>query len=174
MNRQPRDPELPRHLFKDDGRIPNNPELPLLVYTGVLPASGGLPLECEALFRENGWEGVWRDKGFTYHHYHSTAHNVLGIVSGTARLAFGGELGVTIVVEAGDVAVISAGVGHCNSGSREEFLVVGAYPRGQHCDLRTGEPGERAEVIENIRRVPFTGADPVFGNEGPLTGYWAG
>ncbi len=78
------------------------------------------------------------------------------------------------MVKAGDVAVIPAAVWHCNSGSREEFLVVGAYPRGQHWDLRTGEPGERAEVIENIRRVPFPGADRFFGSEGPLTGYWAG
>jgi uncharacterized protein YjlB len=172
MTPQPQDYEIQRRLFDDDSRIPNNPELPLLVYPGALPASDDLPSECEALFRENGWEGAWRDGVFSYHYYHSTAHEVLGIVRGSARLIFGGESGVTVKVEAGDVAVIPAGVGHCNSGSSDDFLVVGAYPRGQSWDLRTGEPGERAEVLENIRRLPLPKVDPIFGDEGPLAEYW--
>ena len=174
MDRQPRAPEVRRYLFEDDGRIPNNPELPLLVYQGALSVSDNLPSECEALFRENGWGSAWRDGVFSYHHYHSTAHEVLGIVRGTARLVFGGESGVTIEVEAGDVAVIPAGVGHCNSGSSDDFLVVGAYPWGQSWDLRTGEPGERPQVLENIRKVSLPGADPVFCDEGPLTKHWSG
>ena len=173
MDRQPRDPEVRRHLFEDDARIPNNPELPLLLYRGALSASDDLPSECEALFRENGWGGAWRNGIFPYHHYHSTAHEVLGIVRGTARLAFGGKSGVTVKVGAGDVAVIPAGVGHGNSGSCDDFLAVGAYPRGQSWDLRTGEPGERHEVLENIRKVPLPGVDPVFGDEGPLAEHWA-
>ena len=173
MDRQPRDPQVRRHLFEDDGRIPNNSDLPLLLYPGALSASDDLPSECEALFRENGWGGAWRNGIFPYHHYHSTAHEVLGIVRGSARLVFGGESGVTVEVEAGDVAVIPAGVGHCNSGSSDDFLVVGAYPRGQSWDLRTGEPDERPEVLENIRKVPLPGADPVFGDKGPLAEHWA-
>ena len=173
MDRQLQDSEIRRHLFEDDGRIPNNSDLPLLLYPGALSASDDLPSECEALFRENGWGGAWRNGIFAYHHYHSTAHEVLGIVRGTARLAFGGESGATVEVEAGDVAVIPAGVGHCNSGSSDDFLVVGAYPRGQSWDLRTGEPDERPEVLENIRKVPLPGADPVFGDEGSLAEHWA-
>ena len=96
---------------KDDGRIPNNPKLPLLVYPGALYVSDGLPSECEVLFGENGWGGTWRGRVFTYHHYHSTVHEVLGIVRGTARLAFGGESGVALELETGDVAVIPAGAG---------------------------------------------------------------
>jgi uncharacterized protein YjlB len=38
--------------------------------------------------------------------------------------------------------------------------------------LRTGEPDERPEVLENIRKVPLPEADPVFGNEGPLLEHW--
>lgn len=70
------------------------------------------------------------------------------------------------------MVVIPAGVGHCNVGSSSEFLVVGAYPRGQSWDLHTGEPDERPEVLENIRNVPFPEADPVFGKEGPLLEQW--
>jgi uncharacterized protein YjlB len=98
----------------------------------------------------------------------------LGIVRGSARLVFGDESGVTVEVEAGDVAVIPAGVGRCNSESSDDFLVVGAYQHGKFWDLRTGEPGERSEVLENIRKVQLPGIDPVFGDVGPLAEHWAG
>lgn len=71
--------------------------------------------------------------------------------------------------------MIPAGVGHCNRGSSGDFTVVGAYPRGQeNYDLRTGEEGERPEVLENIRNVALPGADPLYGDEGPLVRRWAG
>jgi uncharacterized protein YjlB len=78
MDREPQDPGIQRHLFDNDGCIPNNPELPLLVYPGALPASGDLPSGCKALFRENGWEVAWRDGVFPYHHYHRIVHEVWG------------------------------------------------------------------------------------------------
>jgi uncharacterized protein YjlB len=79
MDREPQDPGIQRHLFDNNGCVPNNSELPLLVYPGALPASGDLPSGCEALFRENGWEVAWRDGVFPYHHYHRIVHEVLGI-----------------------------------------------------------------------------------------------
>lgn len=166
------EPQVQAYLFEDDGRIPNNPELPLLLYPSALSRSATPPSGCEALFGENGWGGSWRNGVFPYHHYHSTAHEVLGVVVGLARVAFGGGTGVTVEVGAGDVVVIPAGVGHRNLGSSGDFLVVGAYPRGQSWDLRTGEPGERPEVLENIANVPLPEADPVFGREGPLLRHW--
>jgi len=63
-----------------DGGIPNNPELSLLLYPGALSVSDDLPSECAALVRENGWGGAWRDGVFSYHHYHSTAQEVLGLL----------------------------------------------------------------------------------------------
>ena len=165
-------PEVKRYHFKDDGRIPNNSTLPLLVYSRALATTGDLPSICEELFRNNGWGGSWRNGVFPFHHYHSTAHEVLGVVRGTVRLTFGGEEGVTVEVAAGDVVVIPAGVGHRNLGSSGDFLVVGAYPKGQSWDLRTGEPHERPEVLENIRKVPLPESDPVFGREGPLLEDW--
>ena len=91
------------------------------------------------------------------------------MVSGEARIAFGGSEGTTVEVEAGDVVVIPSGVEHCNAGASSDFAVVGAYPRGQESyDLRTGEEDERPEVLENIHNVPFPEVDPLFGSGGPL------
>ncbi len=71
--------------------------------------------------------------------------------------------------------VIPAGVGHCNAGSSSDFTVIGAYPPGQEAyDPRTGEEGERPEVLENIRNVALPETDPLFGKGGPLPGHWPG
>ena len=52
---------------------------------------------------------------FSQSHFHSTAHEVLCIASGKAKLCFGGEHNaerVEPVVERGDVIVVPAGVAH--------------------------------------------------------------
>ncbi len=160
--------------FEDDGRIPNNPALPLLLYPQALAEDAREHSRCRELLSKNGWGGSWINGVFSYHHYHSTSHEVLCVVGGGARITFGGPEGETVEVRAGDVVVIPAGVGHCNEGSGSGFSVVGAYPRGQeNYDLRTGEEGERPEVLENIRNVPMPETDPLFGGEGPLLGHWS-
>jgi uncharacterized protein YjlB len=68
--------------------------------------------------------------------------------------------------------VIPAGVGHQNLGSSADFLLVGAYPRGQRWDLCRGLAGERPQVLHNIARVPLPAADPVYGAKGPLVERW--
>lgn len=167
--------EVREHLFEDDGRIPNNPTLPLLVYPGALREEARSSYRCKELLAGNGWGGAWVNGVFPYHHYHSTSHEVLCVVRGSARVSFGGSDGETIEVSAGDAVVIPAGVGHCNAGPSGDFLVVGAYPRGQESyDLRTGEEGERPKVLENIKAVPLPEADPLFGEDGPLTRRWSG
>jgi uncharacterized protein YjlB len=165
--------EVREYLFEDDGRIPNNPTLPLLVYSQALAKSDLDPSSCKELLAKNGWGGAWVDGVFSYHHYHSNAHEVLCVVGGSASIALGGPEGE--MVEAGDVVVIPAGVGHCNKGSNGGFSVVGAYPRGQESyDLRTGEEGERPEVLQNIRNVSLPKSDPLFGERGLLLQRWSG
>jgi uncharacterized protein YjlB len=167
--------DVGEYRFEDDGSIPNNPTLPLLVYPQALAGSEFDPSRCKELLSENGWGGSWVDGVFPYHHYHSTSHEVLCVVGGSASIAFGGPQGETIEVTAGDVVVIPAGVGHCNRGSDGSFSVIGAYPRGQeNYDLRTGEEGERPEVLENISNAGLSGSDPLFGEEGPLSRSWTG
>lgn len=164
--------EVETFRFEDDGHIPNNPALPLLLYRAAIRPGEDAAMCFEALFAANGWGGGWRDGIYDYHHFHSNAHEVLGIAKGEARVRFGGDGGATVAVRAGDVIVIPAGVGHRNEGASDDLLVVGAYPGGRQPDLRTGAPGERPKVLENIRAVPLPEADPVCGDDGPLLRYW--
>jgi uncharacterized protein YjlB len=66
----------------------------------------------EDLFESNGWGGSWRDGIYDYAHYHSRIHEVLGIARGSGRVQFGGPKGRTLVLKAGDVAILPAGMGH--------------------------------------------------------------
>lgn len=157
------------YVFEDDGGFPNSP-LPLLLYRGALPAD---PAAMERRFAAHGWSGAWRDGIYPFHHFHSNAHEVLGIAAGHAVVRFGGPRGRTLAVAAGDVVVIPAGVGHCRLEASDDFLVVGAYPGGAEYDIRRGDPAEHAEVVRTIAHVPLPAADPVGGAEGALRRLWA-
>ena len=160
------------HTFDDDGGIPNS-RLPVLVYPGALERDAG-PRAYEELFAGHGWLGAWRNGIFPFHHFHSTAHEVLGIAAGEAEVILGGPGGRRFHVRSGDVVVLPAGTGHCNAGSSDDLLVVGAYPNGMDWDLRRGDPAEHEEVLANIARVPFPDQDPVSGESGPLVELWSG
>ena len=66
-------------------------------------------------------------------------------------MRLGGEQGQDFVVEAGDVIVIPAGVGHKNLGADHHFGVVGAYPDGRECDLREAAPANVRRQIKILR-----------------------
>lgn len=165
---------IEEHLFEDDGRVPNNPVLPLVVYRGVLATGSGAATRCEALFAGNGWSGGWRNGIYAHHHYHSTAHEVLGIAAGSARVRLGGEAGKIVELRAGDVVVIPAGVAHKSEGASPDLVVVGAYPGGHGPDMRTPGARERERVLANIAEVPLPDCDPVCGKPGPLLDRWRG
>jgi uncharacterized protein YjlB len=158
-------------VFDDDGAIPNS-RLPVLLYHEVEAAAEAA--SCERLFAENGWLGAWRDGIFPFHHFHSTAHEVLGIAGGDARVMLGGPSGETLEVRRGDVLVLPAGTGHRNVGSTTDLVVIGAYPDGMSWDLRRGDPAEHEEVLANIRAVSLPKSDPVSGAAGRLTQLWDG
>jgi uncharacterized protein YjlB len=157
------------YTFAGDGSIPNSP-LPVLVYHGLDLAQD--PATAERAFAASNWRGAWRDGIYSFHHFHSIAHEVLAIVAGHASVRLGGPEGRTLEVDRGDVLVLPAGTGHCNEGSSGNLLVVGAYPGGMAWDLRRGDPGEYDEVRANIEAVPLPQTDPVSGEEGPLTRLW--
>jgi uncharacterized protein YjlB len=159
-------------ILLDDGTFPNS-RLPLLVYPGALSAVlEDLASGFEQLFLANSWTGTWRNGIYPYHHYHSTAHEVLGICSGTGLVRLGGERGVVVRAHPGDCIVIPAGVAHKLLEKTSGFLVVGAYPEGQSYDICYGRPGERPSADHRIGRVPLPLRDPVRGNEGPLRDLW--
>lgn len=158
------------YRFADDGRIPNN-ILPLLLYRRAL-SGGNVAGALERCFAANDWRGGWRDGIYGFHHFHSISHEVLGIARGDAVVRFGGEQGQSVIVMAGDVVVIPAGVGHRLERGSPDLLVVGAYPEGRAWDLRRGNPVERAEVLANIAAVPLPATDPLQGAGGPLTVIW--
>jgi uncharacterized protein YjlB len=167
------DTKVSPYLLTDDGVFPNNANCPLLVYPQALALSSSDPAaRFESLFTQNHWPAAWRNGIYGFHHYHSSAHEVLGVFSGSARVQFGGENGIVLEVRACDVVVIPAGVSHKNLGASRNFGVAGAYPKGQKWDMQYGKPGERPAAEQRIARVPMPLADPVFGVEGPLCILW--
>ncbi|HEY5705760.1 MAG TPA: hypothetical protein VIS96_09325 [Terrimicrobiaceae bacterium] len=160
-------------VFKDDGAIPNN-RLPLLLYKQAFsPDIPALASAIEDRFASNNWTGSWRASVFTFHHFHSTTHVVLGVYRGSATLQLGGEQGQKFDVKPGEIIVIPVGVGHKRIASTEDFGVVGAYPGGRQWDLLRGMPGERPQADRNIASVPLPETDPIHGVDGPLRKIWA-
>lgn len=167
-------PDVRVQSFGDDGTFPNNPDLPVVLVQNAfrLSARRDPAHTIEQVFRAHDWRGTWRDGIFSYHHYHSTTHEVLGVSRGAARVQLGGPEGEPFSVEPGDVVVLPAGVAHKNLGADAQFQVVGAYPEGRQWDLKTGEPGDRPQADRNIAEVPRPSEDPVYGPTGPLLEHW--
>ena len=166
-------PDIVTLLLEDDCIYPNNSSLPMIVYKSALKS------ECfqktsfvRRIFSDNNWHGSWVDGIHDFHHYHSTAHEVLAIFNGQGIVLMGGETGESLTVKRGDVIIIPAGVSHKNLGASDDFLVIGAYPQGQRPDRCYGEEEERPQADKNIERVPLPDSDPVYGVSGPLMQLW--
>lgn len=162
------------HLLPATRSVPNHPRWPLLVYSQVVPIEGPDPaVAFERLFTQHCWPAAWRNGVFPFHHYHSNAHEVLGVYSGEVTVLFGGEGGVSLTAVPGDVIVLPAGTGHKKLSSRGALGIVGAYPREAHPDTCIAARGPAAPHCDVIARVPLPECDPVFGAAGPLFDYWA-
>ena len=161
-------------LVPPEGVMPNNPDLPLLLYRDVLSAAGDAAAAFEALFRENGWIVEWRANGiYPFHHYHSTRHEAVGVARGTSRVRFGGDGGPVVEVHPGDAVVIPAGVAHKGDFTSDDFLIVGAYSDvSVALDRGTGRAQDRERELCNLRNVALPSCDPVFGRAGPLLANW--
>jgi uncharacterized protein YjlB len=159
-------------MLGPNGWVPNNPYLPVLIYRSALTARApdGTARRFEMIVGGNGWPAQWRNGVYDFDHYHSTAHEVLGVAAGSARLALGGPEARIVAVTAGDVLLLPAGTGHCRIEASRDFLVVGAYPAGQSLDICRQHPTEA--MRRTIAGLPFPGRDPVFGAGGPLVRHW--
>jgi uncharacterized protein YjlB len=181
---RPRKAELPAlvkpraarlHRFEDDGKTPNNPTLPLVIYRAAVARQRGLDLAAifEELFAANGWKDSWRDGIYDFLHFHTRTHEVLGIARGRARVQLGGDKGRTVSIKAGDVIVLPAGTGHRRISASADLLVVGAYPSsaGRYDEPRPGEVDHRT-AVRRIAKVAPPARDPVYGRDGPLKQAW--
>lgn len=159
-------------VFSDDGLVPNN-RLPFLLYKSAIAFEGGEPEGIiEAVFRANGWGGIWRNGIFDYLHYHATVHEVLGVARGRALVRFGGDHGEELEVRKGDIAILPAGTGHQRLSATDDFRVVGAYPPGPEIEITRPTPENHRKALQTIPRVPAPKTDPVYGMNGPLVGLW--
>lgn len=146
----------------------SNPSLPVLVYRGGVTAAYAVAVE--AMLEGNAWPPRWRNGVYPFHHFHSTAHEALACVTGSATLTLGGPDGLDVRIEAGDLLVLPAGTGHRRVEASGDFLLVGAYPEGQDWDVRREAAGAADEA--RIAAVPMPAADPAYGPDGPLARLW--
>jgi uncharacterized protein YjlB len=164
--------EVESFILDENGWVPNNPRLPVIVYRAALDVrSGDIAAGFERAFSSHGWPPRWRDGVYDYHHYHSTAHEALGIAAGMATLTLGGPDGTEVAVSAGDALVLPVGTGHRRIQASGDFLVVGAYPEGQDWDVCLDAPP--AHALARMRALPVPPQDPLSGPDGPLTTLWS-
>lgn len=158
------------HLLAPSGPIPNHPRWPLLVYPQAVP--NPTPEKFEALFTRNRWPAAWRNGVFPFHHFHSNAHEALGVYEGEVTVQFGGDGGVEVTARPGDVIVLPAGTGHKKVFSRGALGVVGAYPEGAKPDTCMPPFARKAKNAQSILQVGLPPGDPVHGPGGPLFEHW--
>ncbi|MDA0225851.1 MAG: cupin domain-containing protein [Proteobacteria bacterium] len=166
-------PTVLAHSLPSDAGIPNHPRWPVLVYPGAVPISGDDPAAAfEALFARHGWPAAWRNGVFPFHHFHPDGHEVLGVYAGEVTVRIGGELGVLVRAQPGDVIVLPAGAGHCKVSVRGDLGVVGAYPGASQPSTCRPSRARHAAYLTSVLGVPRPAKDPVFGAEGPLRTHW--
>lgn len=164
---------IQKFYLKDDGIFPNS-SLPVLYYPGVLLLPGLFPAgEVKDMFSHNDWKNNWQAGIYTFHHYHSNTHEAIGVVRGETTIQLGGDAGVKLKIQKGDVIVLPAGTAHKNLGDENAVVCVGGYPKGKEYDMCYGSDGERLAADENLKKVKLPDTDPVFGTQGGVVRYWA-
>jgi uncharacterized protein YjlB len=162
------------HTLPSSGTFPNNQRFAVMVYRAAFTADSAHALagELEQTFAENGWSSSWRDGVYGYHHYHSTAHEVLGCYAGEAKVQVGGPDAPVVMVQPGDVLVLPAGTAHCSLEATPDFRVVGAYAGGRKHNLRHGHERDQPRAEREIATVPVPECDPIYGEQGLLKRTW--
>jgi uncharacterized protein YjlB len=151
--------------------FPNSP-LPVLIYRNVIdtPDPKARADAFEAMFKRHDWPPAWRYHLYDFDHFHSTAHETLGIFRGQARARLGGPNGQDVMLYAGDVLVLPAGVGHASLEADDDFCMVGAYPPGQNPAIERGDSAQLEAAQARVASVAMPESDPV---GGPLKTLWA-
>ncbi|KAF3391869.1 hypothetical protein EIK77_004175 [Talaromyces pinophilus] len=166
--------KVSRHLIPAWRSFPNTSiqNKPLLIYHSAFDKGVSASQVSDHLKKVDVVVPQWQYSMYKQTHFHSTTHEVLCVVSGRARLCFGGEENpgqVEPVVEAGDVMIVPAGVAHRlledQSGS---FTMVGSYPKGKNWDMCYGAGDENEDEIRSaISQLDWFDQDPIYGRDGP-------
>jgi uncharacterized protein YjlB len=86
--------KTPRAVFFEKATDVPNSKLPVLMFRGALaPTATAKGRRFREAFRRNGWAGIWTDTIYDYTHFHSNAHEVLGIAEGNVTIILGGAGG---------------------------------------------------------------------------------
>ena len=172
----PKPREIITGRFVNDGIVPNNPDLPVVICRDVI-TFGSTDAEETQIFlgdqvSQNDWCCEWFGSVYRRLHYHSTAHEALIVFKGIADLQIGGKSGREFRVYPGDMILIPAGVGHERVFSAFDFIVFGCYPNGQQWDMQWGWRKNLADSLIRIAKVPIPKSDPLYGKNGPLRKQW--
>ncbi len=163
-------PGTPELIELEPGdRMPNSP-LPVAVYRRVT-AGTGLEDTLRSTFAANGWSGLWTGAIFGYDHFHSNAHEVVGIASGQAILGLGGPSGIRLDVGEGDVVLIPAGTGHRRVRGSSDFMVIGGFPLGQEIHDIYTDLAECHGYRSRIAAVPLP-RHPLTDTQGGTLEFW--
>ncbi|QKX62314.1 uncharacterized protein TRUGW13939_09473 [Talaromyces rugulosus] len=170
--RPPSEIKVSQHQIPAWGRTPNTSiqNKPLLIYHSAFTAS---PSQLSTHLKEiNVVVPHWQYTMYSQSHFHSTSHEVLGIVSGRARLCFGGEANparVEPVVQSGDLIVVPAGVSHRLLEDLDgHFGLLGSYPAGKDWDMCYGvESEDDDQITKDISQQAWFDRDPLYGDDGP-------
>ncbi|KTC87685.1 cupin domain-containing protein [Legionella drozanskii] len=164
--------DIIQEMISPEAYFPGNPNYPLLIYKQVFSAGNETPKEIQTRLERNNWDQSWIDSIYDFHHYHSSTHEVLVIISGDGQVQFGGEQGSTHTISAGDVVIIPAGVAHKSLNLSDNFRCIGAYPFNISVDMKLGRVEEYLKAIETVKQIGLPKKDPVFGEKGLLFDYW--
>ncbi|MCM5704536.1 cupin [Larsenimonas salina] len=152
-------------LLDEDLRhgVPNS-SLPVLHYRRAFdPGVPSLAPHIERYFKANGWLPAWRYGLYPFDHFHTTAHEALGVYQGWALARLGGPAGREVMLDTGDVLVLPAGVSHACVRSGEAFSMVGAYPPGHDWMVERPDPAALSEALERRSAVALPECAPVGG-----------
>lgn len=152
-----------RLFMKSDGVFHNNLRYPtILVKNAVTNKSQD---ECEQMIvRGNSWTSPWVWGIFPFHHYHSTAWELLVCVRGAADVQLGGQEGPVVAVEKNDLVLIPPGVAHKQLSSSGGFTLLGSYPmRGCSGSVDTLRESPTKQQVDNIEACIAPATEPILG-----------
>ncbi len=124
------------------------------------------------IMKDHGWTNSWRNGIYTYDHYHSNTHEAMVVIKGHTMLSLGGETGIRVELQKGDLIVLPAGVAHRNCGKLKDVICIGAYSNGKDFDMNYGHPRERPTADNNIAAVKLPSEGPLYGKTDPLIIIW--